>query len=238
MPAMPLRRGRRADPPRPAGLSAGNLWIERLLEASATKALVVLLIAGSLLPQFDRPALQLFLFLPAFGVEFALRLRLFAARRRSLRRRLRAGEPIAPGERRPFEPLLLLLDLVAVCSFLPLGHLLASGRLLRLARLVRLVMVVRYAADLLRDFSNRGHAPRAPRPVPVLLLTVGTLSFVSAALLVYARARQPAARRPAVRRLLVGVPAAGEPGQHRAHAAPSTRRSSSPRCCSRSPASS
>ena len=130
-----------ADSPPFPSLPAADRWIARLLESSAVKALVVALIACSLLPQFDRPLLHLCVFLPLFGAEFALRLRLFLSRRRTLRRRRLAGDVTAPDELRPFEPVLLALDLAAVLSFLPIGHLLENGRLLRLARLVRLVIV-------------------------------------------------------------------------------------------------
>ncbi|MBI5499467.1 MAG: hypothetical protein HY907_04455 [Deltaproteobacteria bacterium] len=180
-----------ADSPRRRGLSAADQWIERLLESSVTKALVVAFIACSLLPQLDRPVLHFSVFLPLFGAEFALRLRLFVAHRALRRRRRLAGDVTAPGERRRFEPLLLALDLVAVLSFLPLGHLLDNGRLLRLARLVRLVIVVRYAADLLRDFWLVVTRRERLGQLLVLLLTVATLSFVAAALLVFAEPGNP-----------------------------------------------
>ena len=176
---------------RATGLSAGEQWVERVLESSAVKALVVVLIAFSLAPHFDRPVLHFFVFLPFFGLEFALRLRLFLAHRRHNRGRLRLGEPVAPHERRRFEAVLLALDFVAVLSFLPLGHLFDSGRLLRLARLVRLVIVVRYAADLLRDFWIVVTRRERLGQLLLLLLTVATLSFVAAALLVYVEPDSP-----------------------------------------------
>lgn len=174
-----------------AGLSVGDQWIERLLESTAAKAIVVLLIALSLLPMLDRPWLHGTLFLPVFGVEFVLRLRLFLARRSSIRRRSAAGEPVQARERRPLEPLLLLFDLVAVVSFIPLWHLFESGRLLRLARLARLAIVVRYAADLLHDLWVVVTRRERLGQLLLLLLTVATLSFVSAALLLYADPRDP-----------------------------------------------
>ncbi|MBI5487155.1 MAG: hypothetical protein HY905_07465 [Deltaproteobacteria bacterium] len=179
------------DSPQRRGLSAADQWIERLLESSATKALVVAFITCSLLPQLDRPLLHFFVFLPLFGAEFALRLRLFVAHRVSLRRRRLAGDVTAPGERRRLEPLLLALDMIAVLSFLPIGHLLDNARLLRLARLVRLVIVVRYAADLLRDFWLVVTRRERLGQLLVLLLTVATLSFVAAALLVFAEPGNP-----------------------------------------------
>ena len=185
-----LRRARRHGDS-PLSLPAADRWIARLLESSAVKALVVALIACSLLPQFDRPLLHLCVFLPLFGAEFALRLRLFLSRRRTLRRRRLAGDVTAPDELRPFEPVLLALDLAAVLSFLPIGHLLENGRLLRLARLVRLVIVVRYAADLLRDFWLVVTRRERLGQLLVLLLTVATLSFVAAALLVLAEPGNP-----------------------------------------------
>ena len=83
------------------------------------------------------------------------------------------------------------LDLVAVLSFLPIGHVLDSGRLLRLARLVRLAIVVRYAADLLRDFWLVVTRRERLGQLLVLLLSVATLSFVAAALLVLAEPGNP-----------------------------------------------
>ncbi|MBN1770683.1 MAG: hypothetical protein JXB32_05440 [Deltaproteobacteria bacterium] len=179
-------------PPSPtAGLSVGDQWIERLLESTGVKALVVLLIALSLLPALDRPWLHGVLFLPVFGVEFLLRLRLFVARRRSIRRRSARGEPVHDRERRPWEPLLLAFDLLAVVSFVPLWHLCESGRLLRLARLARLAIVVRYAADLLHDLWVVVTRRERLGQLVLLLLTVATLSFVSAALLLYANPESP-----------------------------------------------
>ena len=173
------------------GLSVGDQWVERLLESSGVKALVVLLIALSLLPALDRAWLHLTVFLPVFGVEFLLRLRLLVARRRSIRRREAAGDPVHEAERRRWEPLLLAFDLVAVVSFVPLGHLFESTRLLRLARLARLVIVVRYAADLLHDLWVVVTRRERLGQLLLLLLTVATLSFVSSALLLYADPQSP-----------------------------------------------
>jgi len=174
-----------------AGLSVGDQWIERLLESAAVKAFVVLLIAVSLLPALDRPWLHAAVFLPAFGLELLLRVRLFFARRSSLRRRRMAGEPVLDRERRPLEPLLLVFDLVAVVSFVPFWHWFESVRLLRLVRLVRLVIVVRYAADLLHDLWIVITRRERLGQLLLLLLTVATLSFVSAALLLYAVPHSP-----------------------------------------------
>ncbi|NMC69836.1 MAG: hypothetical protein GYA57_07170 [Myxococcales bacterium] len=174
-----------------AGLSVGNQWIERLLESAAVKAFVVLLIAVSLLPALDRPWLHGAVFLPAFGLELLLRVRLFFARRGALRRRRAAGEPVLDRERRPLEPLLLVFDFVAVASFVPWWHWFESVRLLRLARLVRIVIVVRYAADLLHDLWIVITRRERLGQLLLLLLTVATLSFVSAALLLYAVPHSP-----------------------------------------------
>ncbi len=176
---------------RRSGLAAGDQWIERVLESSAAKTSVVVLIVLSLTPTFDRMALHFFLYLPLFGAEFLLRLRLFFAHRRLVRRRLRLGEPVPVQERRRWEPLLLALDFVAVLSFLPLGHLFDSGRLLRLARLVRLVLVVRYAAALVRDFWLVVTRRERLGQLLTVFLTAVTLAFVAAALLLYAEPKSP-----------------------------------------------
>jgi len=174
-----------------AGLSVEDQWIERLLESAVVKALVVLLIAVSLLPALDRPWLHGAVFLPVFGLELLLRVRLFLARRSSLRRRRAAGDPVLGREHRPLEPVLLAFDFLAVMSFVPWWHWFESVRLLRLARLVRLVIVVRYAADLLHDLWIVVTRRERLGQLLLLLLTVGTLSFVSAALLLYAVPHSP-----------------------------------------------
>ena len=148
---------------------------ERLLQSTATRAVLSFLIVVSVLPtQVYHAVLPAWLagrfdplFLIVFLPEMALRTTILARRAREHRASVA-------------EALVLLADLVALASFLPLPTDLLWLRLLRLSRLVLLVGYWgRLATDLWSVVSSR---ERRYQIGLVLMLAVGT-SFVTAILL-------------------------------------------------------
>lgn len=116
-------------------------WLDRVrhfLDSVATRTVLTVLILVSVLPPQvwggERDQIWVSFFLAVFGPEFLLRLAL--SLRRARQRRLRVGEVV-----------LLLLDLLALVSFLPV----ALGTDLRFLRLARLLLLLGYWRDLVVD---------------------------------------------------------------------------------------
>jgi hypothetical protein len=177
--AMALARPPVPSPPPGSSFAPRDSWLdqaERLLRSTATRAVLSLLIVLSVLPPevyasllpathgrgFDP------LFLLVFGPELGLRVLI-------LRRRLRERRPTAA------ETFVLLADLVALVSFLPLASDLAWLRLLRLSRLVLLVGYWgRLASDLWHVVSSRERRYQ----IGLVLVLALVASFVTAILLI------------------------------------------------------
>ncbi|MBI2896642.1 MAG: hypothetical protein HYY06_24000 [Deltaproteobacteria bacterium] len=153
--------------------------LEHVLERRATKVVLSILIVLSVLPldlieNAFGPVL-----LVIFGTELVVRV---AVHRRVLRRE--GGSPW--GGR-----LLLVLDLVAILTFLPFPFLanVSLTHPLRLLRLIRLVLLLRYGAQIARDVW--GIVTRRERLRHFLLVTfvVSILALLSAVVLVNLDAR-------------------------------------------------
>lgn len=149
---------------------------EQLVDAYSTRLLLSLLIIVSVLPEKAQAAflpealaagLDTF-FLIVFGLELLLRLALYAVRWQE--RRARTGEL-----------LLLLLDLVAVLSFLPLETMIESHSL-RLLRLTRMLLLIGYWGPMARDLLIILTGPERRYQVIGVLFLGLMLSFGSAVL--------------------------------------------------------
>lgn len=149
---------------------------ERLLDAHSTRLFLSLLIIVSVLPPKAQqkllpdalvPHLD-WLFLAVFSFELVLRLALYA--RRWQQRRARATEL-----------LMLLLDLLAVLSFLPLEKMIAS-QYLRLVRLTRMLLLFGYWGRMARDLLAILSGPERRYQVVSVLFLGLVLSFGSAVL--------------------------------------------------------
>ena len=149
---------------------------ERLLDSYWLRLCLSLLIIASVLPETAQ--LALFpdfavgrtdpLFLAIFGLEFLARLAVFIRRWRD--RRAAAGEMM-----------LLILDLLAVLSFLPLEHMIES-QYLRLVRLTRLLLLLGYWGRMARDLLVVLSGPERRYQVIGVLFLGLVLSFGSAIL--------------------------------------------------------
>ncbi len=144
---------------------------ENLLDAHWTRLALSLLIIVSVLP--DRAKLALFpegivsmldgCFLTIFSLELLLRLSLYSRRWRERRARMS-------------ELLLLLLDLLAVVSFLPLDGMIDKPAL-RLMRLARLLLLIGYWGRMARDLVAILAGPERRYQVIGLLFLGLVLSF-------------------------------------------------------------
>ncbi len=149
---------------------------ERLVDSHSTRLLLSLLIILSVLPEKAKiallpdavvPGLDSF-FLVVFGLELTLRLALYIQHWQE--RRARGGET-----------LLLLLDFVAVLSFLPLGTMIES-KYLRLLRLTRMLLLFGYWGRMARDLLSILTGPERRYQVIGVLFLGLVLSFGSAIL--------------------------------------------------------
>ncbi len=110
-------------------------------------------------------------FLGIFGLEFLVRLAVFV-------RHVRAGQATFG------ETVLLVLDLIAVLSFLPLQRMFGF-RYVRLIRLVRLVLLLGYWGDMMRDLW-RILMSRERRFQVAFVLVTGFLLSLAAAVVLHA----------------------------------------------------
>ncbi len=149
---------------------------ERLLDSYWLRLGLSLLIIVSVLPETAQrtllPDLAVGrldpLFLTVFGLEFLARLAVFARRWRE--RRAAAGEM-----------LLLILDLLAVLSFLPLEGMIQS-KYLRLVRLTRMLLLLGYWGRMARDLLIVLSGPERRYQVVGVMFLGLVLSFGSAVL--------------------------------------------------------
>ncbi|MFH1434096.1 MAG: ion transporter, partial [Pseudomonadota bacterium] len=137
--------------------------LERFFNRSFTKFVLAFLIIISVLPLPEIRKFDL-VFFAIFGVELVVRLILFA--RLKERRRL-------------FEAFMLIIDTVAVLSFLPIPHQVVQTRYLRLVRLFRLSLLLRFAASLARDMWNIVARKEIKYQLGFLLGAVAILTFLS-----------------------------------------------------------
>lgn len=112
--------------------------IDSILSAFATRMLLSIAIIASLIPASMPLGWQIG-FLVLFGLELLARTGLFVYRRRS-------------GQHRPLDSLILLVDLLAVVSFVP-G---AAVGVLRWGRVARLLLLLTYWGPLAKDFVAAG----------------------------------------------------------------------------------
>ena len=137
--------------------------LERFFNRSTTKFVLAFLIILSVLPLPEIRKFDL-VFFAIFGVELVVRFILFA--RMKERRRL-------------FEAFMLIIDTVAVLSFLPIPHQVVQTRYLRLVRLFRLSLLLRFAASLARDMWNIVARKEIKYQLSFLFGAVAILTFLS-----------------------------------------------------------
>lgn len=174
-------------PPTSARASRDLRWvqeIDRFLERTVVRLVLSILIIVSLLPfewvtNLDMPLLAV------FGAEFVARLFIMIKRPRDPDEE--AGgiveRPSAPAGRRRSRMgtfVLLLADLVALISFLPLSASGGGARWLRLFRLTRMVLLVSYWAPLVIDLWSILSRRERSRQIVLMGFVVGGLSFAGA----------------------------------------------------------
>lgn len=144
----------------------------RLLGRVDVRAVLSAAIILSLLPfaEVDRYA---WAFLVLFGAELVLRVAAL------WRVEPEAGDG-APGRRRLTAIGLVLLDAVALLSFVPWSHTPDSARWLRLFRLSRLLLLLAYWAPLVRDVRSILAQRERSRNVVLMGFTVAALTFAGA----------------------------------------------------------
>ena len=150
--------------------------IERALGLHAVRIALSLLIIVSVLPPEAETAQALgaeqtrnWFFFAVFGVEFTLRAAIHVRHRRS---RKGIGEP-----------LLLLLDLVAVLSFLPWEAVTGDLALVRLIRLSRIVLLLGYWRSMVSDLWSILTSRERRFQVVFVFFTGFVLAFSSAVVL-------------------------------------------------------
>lgn len=158
--------------------------IERFLERTSVRLVLSVAIIASLLPFSWVQGVDA-LFLALFASEFVLRL--IVVWGRQAEPDLEGGSiverPAAPNPRRRSRAgsiALLVFDLVALASFIPLPVGPAGARWLRLFRLTRMLLLVSYWAPLVFDLWSILSRRERSRQIIVMGLVVGGLSFAGA----------------------------------------------------------
>ncbi|MGF1466469.1 MAG: hypothetical protein ACFCGT_10065 [Sandaracinaceae bacterium] len=142
-----------------------------LVESRAVRVLLVALVIVSLLPYPGLEATLRPLFLATFGVELAIRVPLW-------RRRVRRGS-VEPGE-----GAFLIVDFVALLSFLPLEQWFHRHfDALAILRLARLAVLLRFTRSLARDLFAILTRREQLQQFALVTGTVAALAFVSAVVL-------------------------------------------------------
>jgi len=157
--------------------------VAALLERLDVRLLLSALIVLSLVPLGDAEISD-GVFLTVFGVEFCLRVIAFfgSTDRRSLDHAGRESDA-ARTRRRLGAAVFLLVDLLALLSFVPWSVTLEQSRWLRILRLSRMLVLVGYWSPVVRDvWSVLTRRDRA-RHVALLGLVVVLLAFAGAAIL-------------------------------------------------------
>lgn len=172
-------------------ISTAQHWAaqgERILDLLWVRLALSLTIIVSLIPvpwveQFDG------LFLAIFGSEFSLRLFALLVRPRQPAEDEGLGGRTRPspvsGRGRLTGLSLLMLDALALISFLPISSTGAGARWLRLFRLTRMLLLVGYWAPLVRDLWSILLRRERARQLMLMGFVVGGLSFAGAVLLYY-----------------------------------------------------
>ncbi|MBL4687941.1 MAG: ion transporter [Nannocystaceae bacterium] len=156
----------------------------RFLDAFTVRLLLSVAIIVSLMPVEFGLGMDV-LFLGVFGTEFFGRCFVLAYGRSGQD----AGEDVEAGEEAPRSrvgaAVLLLVDFVALVSFVPLPVNPASARWLRLFRLTRMLLLVGYWAPLVRDVWAILSRRERMRQIALMGFVVGGLSFAGAVFLHY-----------------------------------------------------
>lgn len=156
--------------------------LQRVLENTASRIVLSAAIVLSLVPHTWMHANDAW-FMVLFGPEVLART-LLACRRESL--------PVAPGRRQETgwrapsanEVGLLLLDLVALVSFIPVvASTFVSSRWLRLFRLSRTVLLLRYWAPVVNDLWTVTRRPERRRQIVFIFGSLLVVCFAGAVLL-------------------------------------------------------
>ena len=155
--------------------------LEFVLNHLVTRVVLSLLIVVSLIPHdwmHTNDQVFLFAFLPEFVARATLAFRAERADRRN--------DPAAVGWVLPprADVFLLLVDLVALLSFLPWAT--QTTRWLRLFRLSRTVMLLRYWAPLVSDLWSVLKRRERARQLALMFAAVGIMAFAGAVLLNHA----------------------------------------------------
>lgn len=166
-----------SEHPPPARLSRHAERADAFLGRFSVRLALSVLIVLSLIPT-GATATTDPIFLVVFAVEFGLRLLVIAGR-------ARASETTAVRHARGRlgAVAFLLVDLVALLSFLPASLGFGASRVLRLFRLTRLVLVVSYWAPIVRDIGLVLSRRERAQKVALLGLVVALLAFSGAAIL-------------------------------------------------------
>jgi hypothetical protein len=150
--------------------------IERALESYAVRVVLSLLIVVSVLPPETHTAQALgdetvrnWFFFAVFGIEFGLRVAIHVRNRAS-----RSGIG---------EPLLLVLDLVAVLSFLPWEAITSDLALVRLIRLSRIILLLGYWRSMVSDLWSIIISRERRFQVAFVMFTGFVLAFASSVVL-------------------------------------------------------
>jgi hypothetical protein len=142
------------------------VFLERFFDRTLTKFILAFLIILSVLPLPEIRRFDL-LFFGIFSVELLIRIILLRrARRRSA-----------------VDLVMIVVDAVAVLSFLPLPSRLIEARYLRLLRLVRLSLLVRFVASLAKDMWTIVARREIKYQLGFLLGSVVILTFLSGIIL-------------------------------------------------------
>ncbi|MBL8784021.1 MAG: hypothetical protein JNJ59_03880 [Deltaproteobacteria bacterium] len=161
---------------KPRRLGATAIALEQRLQGFGARVLLSVLILLSLLPHPGDQVTDL-VFLVVFGIELTIRAVAFMARGHA-----EEDDGYRRTRRRVTHAILLLIDLVALLSFVPWSGLggIFEGRWLRLLRLSRMMLLVGYWAPLLRDTWTVLTRHDRMRQVTLLGLVVGLLAFAGA----------------------------------------------------------
>lgn len=161
-----------------------GLDCDRLLETRLVRATLSLAILTSLLPV---PAIEQLepWFLLLFLVELGLRVLAVVATTRPQRQAVIGAEIVEPEPHRSYASAygMLVLDAVALASFLPLPLGPDGARWLRVVRLLRLLALVGYWRRLLGDMWSILARRERLRQIGLLGVVVGGLSFAGAVVL-------------------------------------------------------
>lgn len=148
-------------------------FADRVLHTLAARVFLSVCITLSLIPFTTGSAARAidYSFLAIFSVEFFLRLLSLKAPQ--------DGDANAPGRRKLGTYTLLVVDFVALMTFIPW----TDDRTLRLLRLLRIVLLLGYWAPVLRDIAAILRREDRLRQVILMGFAVATLSLVGAVIL-------------------------------------------------------